>query len=535
MGQFMTPKHVASRLVADLPLQATSVVLEPSFGEGSFLLEVIDRLVALQSGSKSKAFDTVMRENIFGVELDSGLYEKTLAAIEAKWGHLPSGHNLSCGDYFQWISPILSRGFDFVVGNPPFGGTFDASIEDALDRRYGSYRGHKLKKETYSFFTAKAIDELADDGRLSFICSDTFLTIKTMRGLRELLLDSGSVVVAPLIDPFSDTAQPMVVLDLEAGSPAESALIRGNRLSRSAMEATKNLSWGLTEDLVQFFEGPMLGEFVIATGGMTIGKNEWFVRGVDDRGTIIEPYEFEFFEEPITLEGELSRARLNRLSGRLRKRAVEAEKAGATRRSVRVIPREEPLEVSLPDPTYRPYNKSTSDRFYSEMSHVVYWENDGDAVLTFKKSGPWYLHGVGGQPYFGREGIAWQLVSSRLNVRYLPPGFILDSGAPCAFLREGVPGEQLFLILGWLQTRLATELLKTVINHTRNIQGKDVERLPYPHWVGEDRRVEIASRVERALIVARAGEVPGAEFFDFLEAEFDPRQDSLSEATLLAA
>jgi hypothetical protein len=161
--------------------------------------------------------------------------------------------------------------------------------------------------------------------------------------------------------------------------------------------------------------------------------------------------------------------------------------------------------VRLPDPDYRPYNKASSRRLYTEPSHVVYWKDEGDAVLTFKRDGPWYLHGVGGKPYFGREGLTWQLVAPRINARYLPSGFILDSGAPCAFLRDGVARSELFLILGWLQTDLATELLKTVINHTRNIQGKDIERLPYPHWVAAGERAEIAVLVERAVTEAMNG------------------------------
>ena len=45
---------------------------------------------------------------------------------------------------------------------------------------------------------------------------------------------------------------------------------------------------------------------------------------------------------------------------------------------------------------------------------------------------------------------------------------------------------KLFLIdfiIGWLLSSTATNILKTVINHTKNIQSKDIERLPYPVWV----------------------------------------------------
>lgn len=510
-GQFMTPAALAERLVDELVLEPGMRVLEPSFGEGSFLLPLIERLVALQRGAKRARFERVMTEYLFGFELDAGFYESAVAAIEARWGPLPKGHNLRQGDYFRSFPDESFPGYDLVIGNPPFGGTFDAEIEDSLDRRYGNYRDHKLKKETYSFFVAKGIEELAAGGRLRLICSDTFLTIKTMRGLRELLIDSGLVTVEKIGAAFDETKQPMVVLDLICGPRGDAAWVRGERVPRAAMERTGNFSWGIRAEHLSYFEGPTLGEFVVASGGMTIGRNEWFVRELEPDGEFLEPYKLEYFERPITLAGELERARLGRLSPRLRQRAIDAESAGETRRAVRAVERASPLRLRFPHPDYRPYNKANPRRLYAEPTHVVYWKDGGEAVLTFKRDGPWYLHGVGGRPFFEREGITWQLVAPRINARYLPSGFILDSGAPCAFLRDGVPRQNLFLILGWLQTDLATELLKTVVNHTRNIQGKDIERLPYPHWIPEPQRAEAAVLIERLLTEAMNGRVDGEE------------------------
>jgi hypothetical protein len=314
----------------------------------------------------------------------------------------------------------------------------------------------------------------------------------------------------------------MVVLDLLLGEPADGAALRGQWLPRAAMEQTQNLSWGLRAEHAPYFAGPALSEFVMATGGMTIGKNDLFVRAIQPGGTIEEPYEFEFFDRPVTLDGELARARLNRLSPRLRARAAEQERRGETRRALRVHERPTPLRIKLPHPDYRPYNKARPARVYVEPSHAVYWREDGDAVLTFKRDGPWYLHGVGGQPYFGREGITWQLVAPRINARYLPPGFILDSGAPCAFLRDGVSRRELFVVLGWLQTALATRLQKEVVNHTRNIQGKDIERLPYPHWVPQQRLDDAAVMVEHELMRAMNGIQVATDLSRRLDAIFEP-------------
>jgi hypothetical protein len=487
----MTPEPLAAQLVAPLDLGRSRTILEPSFGDGSFLLALLERLIDATPGPRNAALGRALTGRLWGVELDPGLHERALARIRRRFGPLPAEHNLVLGDYFR-LEPELR--FDLIVGNPPFGGTFDARIEDRLDRRFGAYDGDKVKKETYSFFVAKALDELAGGGTLRFICSDTFLTIKTMKGLRRLLVDRGSCTVERIAGFSEETLQPMVVLTVVADGPAGHADVLGTAVTREAMASTKNFSWTVNGEYARYFAGPTIGDFMVATGGMTIGRNEWFLREAAG-GEIEEPFDFEFFEEPVTLEGERARARLHRLTA-----AQEAAVArGDTRRCVRAVPLPEPRRVSLPHADYLPYNKASSERLFAPHRHYVFWRDGGEAVLCFKKSGPWYLRGVGGAPYFGREGITWQLVAPRLNARYLPPDSILDSGAPCAFLRDGVSEAELWFVLGWLQTALASSILKTVINHTRNIQGKDVERLPYPFWVPEQTKAEVAGEVRAAV------------------------------------
>ena len=161
-----------------------------------------------------------------------------------------------------------------------------------------------------------------------------------------------------------------------------------------------------------------------------------------------------------------------------RSKYVRNNAQGESRRCVRVLRRDRPQTVLLPHPDYKPYNKSNGKIVYSPPDHMVYWRNEGEAVLAFKKSGNWYLRGVGGQPFFGREGLTWQLISSRLKTRYLPEDYILDSGTPCGFLRPGMPHEELFFILAWTLSPLCSHILKSVINHTINIQSKDFERCP---------------------------------------------------------
>ena len=520
-GQFMTPSSLTASIVDCLELSRETKVLEPSFGDGAFILPLIRRFIQLYSGTGRHRLKQVLQNNIYGVEIDAVLYDRCLSQIESEFGSLPERHNLVRGDFFrqqfqgEWrfdsaIGMLTDQMLlDAIIGNPPFGGTFDPAMEDELDKTLGVRGGLKVKKETYAFFIVKCVELLKAQGHLSFICSDTILTIPTMKGLRTFLMDEGSVSVSALSEFSQDTAYSMIVLDFRRSGRSDVVIRDEASIPRPTIELTGNHSWGMAPSLAPLFGGRTVGDLMIGTSGMTIGKNILFVRKVQD-GRIDEPYWFELVEEAITLEGEHQRARLGKLSPRQEAEIVKLEFEGRTRRTIRTHWYDTPLRVELPHPDYKPYNKSNRQLIYTEPDHVIYWKDEGEAVLTFKKSGNWYLRGVGGQPYFGREGLTWSLISSRFRTRYLPPGYILDSGAPCGFLRPNVDQDELFFVLAWTLSPLCTEILKSVINHTMNIQSKDFERLPYPCWVGpipKDKAIR-----EMKDLISRA---KGGQKFDF--------------------
>ena len=498
----MTPPPMACAMVERLELTRDSRILEPSFGDGSFLIPLIARFLDFYDGTIEARLTEVLTRNVWGIEIDPAMFAACLEAVRAKWSFLPTHHNLVCADFFRWESAAQS--FDCIVGNPPFGGTIDGEIQDALDRRYGWRNGLKIKKETYSFFIVKSLELLKPGGRIAFICSDTFLTINTMRGLRRLLMNEGQPAIELLDGFFDETTHPMVMLNFRKGEAANAIQLFGKAIPYTEIEATGNLSWTVTAEFSRYFSGPKLGDFLLATSGMTVGANDLFLRPIVD-GEIREPFRFEFFDDLITLESERGKARLGKISPTKMRDILRQEAACLTRRNVRITPREEPLTIEMLNPDYRYYNKSSSEILYAPPTYAIFWKDDGDAALTFKKNGNWYLHGVGGAKHFGREGLTWQLISSRLTPRYLPPGYILDSGAPCAFLREGIDSDELYFLLGWLLSPLCNRILKAVINHTRNIQSKDAERLPYPFWIEQNEKADIIRQVKQLLEAAKNG------------------------------
>jgi hypothetical protein len=481
LGQFMTPLKLCNNILKFTNFKITDKILEPSFGDGNFIIVIINKLLKLYKGDTKQKLDNIFKNNLYGVELDNDLYNKTIERIENTYGYIPKEHNLINSDFLLTDFNIT---FNYIIGNPPFGGTINPKYDKQLEKLYGKRNGEKIKKETYSFFIIKSIEHLHTNGKLIFILSDTFLTIKTMKGIRKYLMNDGFNVVKSIKDFSDETDYPMVILGHQKREEHNYIILNNKRIELSDMLKTDNLSWNIDEKYIKYFNYKKLSEFVIGSGGMTSGKSEYFVRKIIDDNYIIEEYKFEYFDDPITLDKEIKKARNGFISDKKKQEIIEKEKNGDTIRNIKITKLDNPIKIKLPNDDYCYYNKSTSDILYHKPEYVIYWKDDGDAVYTFKNNGNWYLHGVGGKKYFKKECITWQLISqNKINARYLPEGYILDNSSPIITLKDNVDKDELYFILGWLLTDIASNILKNVINHTRNIQSKDIEKLPYPEWV----------------------------------------------------
>lgn len=111
--------------------------------------------------------------------------------IKQYWKRWFQFGNVACPFFhMECLFPQVAeeKGFDIVIGNPPYGGT---QIDDELktELRIGS-------KDPYGAFIARFLnyhDEetpLKQNGILSFIVSDTFMTIKSHKDLRKQLLSN---------------------------------------------------------------------------------------------------------------------------------------------------------------------------------------------------------------------------------------------------------------------------------------------------------------------------------------------------------
>lgn len=145
-GQYFTPDPLVD-LVLDLAGRPWpgDLVMDPACGSGRFLLAARQR------------WPRVM---LCGCDTDP-------AALEAAAAQLPEAHLHAC----DFLTEPVREPVDLVIGNPPY------------VRRRGR------KRDLYVDFVERALDHLAEGGRLALVLSNAWLDVGYGQQVRELLLD----------------------------------------------------------------------------------------------------------------------------------------------------------------------------------------------------------------------------------------------------------------------------------------------------------------------------------------------------------
>lgn len=165
---------------ADRPLHEARL-LEPSFGDGDFLLPAIERLMSTYS-DRAQGDSAVrdLRAAIRGVELHTNTYLATRLKVVA----LLRDHNLSVRDAGVLADAWLSQGdflladlphdFTHVIGNPPYirQEMIPQVLIDEYRRRFSTIYD---RADIYVPFIERGLAALAPNSALAFICADRWM------------------------------------------------------------------------------------------------------------------------------------------------------------------------------------------------------------------------------------------------------------------------------------------------------------------------------------------------------------------------
>ncbi|MFO1173635.1 MAG: Eco57I restriction-modification methylase domain-containing protein [Paracoccaceae bacterium] len=174
-------------------------LLEPSFGNGDFLLPIIDRLLAVAARDGKLTYDD-LAPAIRAVELHRSTFEGTraLVAQRLRESGIARDEAARLCDVWLYQGDFLLAGFDaqftHVVGNPPY--VRQEAIPDALMSEYRQrYKTIYDRADIYVPFIERSLALLGKGGRLGFICADRWIKNKYGKKLRELVSKSYSLKI----------------------------------------------------------------------------------------------------------------------------------------------------------------------------------------------------------------------------------------------------------------------------------------------------------------------------------------------------
>ncbi len=153
--------------------------LEPSFGNGEFLVAAIERLMKSYAGNNPA---TDLTDAIRGFEIDSGSFEITqrrivslliASGIPAQASAQLVKHWLVADD-FLLADVVIPMGFTHVLGNPPY------VRQEMIDpQRLTTYRARYTtifdRADLYVPFFERSLELLSTDGTCCMICSDRWM------------------------------------------------------------------------------------------------------------------------------------------------------------------------------------------------------------------------------------------------------------------------------------------------------------------------------------------------------------------------
>jgi hypothetical protein len=169
-------------------------LLEPSFGDGHFLLVAVERLLATYSGEALSPAGAVegLRHAIRAVEVHPETFTRTHKKLSALLrGRGISNNEADCllkhwlieGDF---LLVELPGDFTHVIGNPPYvrQELLPAILLNEYRARYATMYD---RADLYIPFIERSLSCLAPKGVLGFICSDRWMKNKYGGPLRELV------------------------------------------------------------------------------------------------------------------------------------------------------------------------------------------------------------------------------------------------------------------------------------------------------------------------------------------------------------
>jgi hypothetical protein len=379
------------------------------------------------------------------------------------------------------VPPMHTARSSNVVGNPPYGARKPQFKKRVYATLYGQ-RAVDVKagsigtgdSDSYGMFFANGVERLREGGRLSLITNDSFRTLTTFAALRRHILDRCKIVEILLTDTkhfegvsFQFAGMAITTLEKCSDSEARAANVMrlidytrepkdywdpGDRLSELRQDEYEALPEtpffvGVPREVFEAARASLrVSDVAKGRVGLQTGDDRRFTAGIG-QGYPGLPHVVDATDIAIHLS------------------SVEQAKGIAENK-----------------PHWVPFAKGEGfGEYWKPPSVAIDWSESSVAELERRAALP---AGTARKTYFRnrsfyfRPGLTYSVISSgRVSARVLAAGCAWSDKGSAIFV-ESDEASELFL-LGYLNSSLATYLMKKLVNSTATAHAGYVEKLPY--------------------------------------------------------
>lgn len=205
-GDVFTSPEVVSYMLdivgytADKDLIGTSI-LEPSCGEGEFIIEIVRRLRE-SARNYHFVFEDAFLRNVFAYDIDEAKIASCRDRLAEIGCSFPLESNIRKADFLT----ENIRSFDVVVGNPPYI-RYEQIPAELLASYKQLFHTFHYRADLYILFFEKTLKHLNPGGRHCFICSNRWLKNEYGKKLRAWIAQSFRLESIISLEKASDAFQ----------------------------------------------------------------------------------------------------------------------------------------------------------------------------------------------------------------------------------------------------------------------------------------------------------------------------------------
>lgn len=193
LGQVFTPEWVVELMLDEIGYSGATVlnsqVLEPSCGEGVFLVAAAKRIIvtAREAGLSDEETALRLATNLHGVEYDDEVLQITRKNLDT----LATSHGLT---NVQWhlthSDALVVEGYgtyDFVIGNPPYIRVHN--MDETLRAHVKQFAMSTGTTDLYIIFFELGLKWLNPQGVLAYIAPNSWLKNASQKSFRQEIID----------------------------------------------------------------------------------------------------------------------------------------------------------------------------------------------------------------------------------------------------------------------------------------------------------------------------------------------------------